>query len=172
MATGDSLKLFGGLFKAFSQIGAGREADEVSEQNALQLNAEADVRLDDARQQAFGVLKQAKRLKGTQRASSAARGVVVGKGSSLDLIAETTINSRLQAADAVRVGQIQSAKLKFQARQQTHAGNVASRAGLIQGIGTLIETGSQVGIKNPFKKKKKLDNLGATDLPNAATGLV
>ena len=169
MAKGTSLQIAGALFKAFSSISSGREADEVSEQNALQLNAQADVKLNDARQRAFSILRQGRRLRGTQSASTAARGVVVDSGSSIDILTETAINTRLQAADAIRAGSIQRTSLRHASRGQIRRGNALSRAGFIQAGGNLLQTQLNIGLQ---KDKKKLKRLGQTDLANPTTNLV
>lgn len=169
---GKSLQVFGGMLRAVSSFGQAFEAKNVAQQNALQLNAEADARLEDARTQAMAILRRSKSLKGHQRATSAARGVVVGTGSSLDILAETVINDGLRASDAIRVGQIQQRSLQHQASRQIRAGRSMSRAGFIQGTGTLLQTSLDTGVFDNMKsmRLKKNKRAGEADLPTI-TGL-
>ena len=138
LPTGKKLKLAGGIFQALGNIGQGREADEVSELNAMQLRADADVALQQSRKRAFGIQRAGQRLVGRQRASTAARGVVVGRGSALDLITETITNTNLRAAEALKQGQLAAIKKKNQAEFEIRKGNAANRAGLLLGVSSLL----------------------------------
>ncbi|HEY9818336.1 MAG TPA: hypothetical protein V6D20_21390 [Candidatus Obscuribacterales bacterium] len=135
---GNALSLTGDIIQALGFISAGRESDEISERNALQLNASAERVMQNAAAQSSAIQRQGQRMVGAQRASTAARGIVVDRGSALDIITETLISTNLQAADINRNAQIQRSTLKMQANEQIRAGNVASKAGLIKGAGTIL----------------------------------
>ena len=135
----NALDLTGGLFNIFSSLGLGLESKRVAESNAQQLIAAGESRLLDAKQQAFGILRQGRRLKGTQRATSAARGVVVETGSSLDIITESIINTNLRAADRVRIGNAEKIRLRRQASAQLRRGKAQARATGLNVVQNLLE---------------------------------
>lgn len=131
IATG--INAFATIFDALS---VKRKADA----DALSLQAEGESIVDDAVRKSFAIQRAGERLKGAQAASTAARGVAVGTGSSLELATEAFVNINLQAADRVRVAQVQKDVLRRRGKQIKRAGRGDLVSGIVRGGGNIIES--------------------------------
>lgn len=125
-------------YGAYAQNEAGRQQQKIANRNADLLDASATDAIQLGEEQARQVKRQARSLRGRQRAALAGSGVDVNTGTALDLQEETTMLGEIDAATMRKNAFREAWGIRMQASNQREAGAFAKRAGRNQAIGTLI----------------------------------
>lgn len=126
------------LYGAYAQNEAGRQQQKIANRNAELLDASAADAIQRGEEQARQVKRQARSLRGRQRAAAAGGGVDVNSGTALDLQEETTALGEIDAATLRKNAFREAWGIRMQASNQREAGAFAKRTGRNQAIGTLI----------------------------------
>jgi hypothetical protein len=134
----------GGILGAVGAIQAGNSAQRAAEQEADLLDYRATLAIEQGLFNAQAVRKQGVAVQGAQKVASAANGVVVGDGTSGQLLEQT---AKLSEQDALQVKLNASREawgLREQAKQTRYQGDMAKYKGRLDAIGAILGTGGNM----------------------------
>ena len=146
---------------------AGQFNQKVAENNAVMAKRHAE---DTLRRGALAEAEQRKRtdaLKGTQKAAAAANNVVVGSGSSLDILEATAEMGELDALTIRTNAEREAAGLRFDAQNYQAQGKFSAlqgKYGLAEGV--LKAGGSVLGGVSKYNASKPLSTGGVRKKSN------
>jgi hypothetical protein len=140
---------------AFGQIQQGRAAKKAGAYNAAVARNEAIFQERRAAAEAKQSAREAKKLRGTQRARLAAAGQ---EGpTALNLLAESAEQAELDRQIILMGGDVRAGSARSRAGLAEFEGDAAYRAGLVGAGGTILTSASK------FKKKKSLSGVDDPD---------
>lgn len=128
----------GSVFEMTGTILDGIESKNVAFENAQRLEDSGEFIFQNAIRRSHAIQRKGERLVGKQKASTAARGIVVGTGSNLELLAETVRNTTMAASDEARKGLIEKRNRKAQANEARRQGRAAEKSAYIKAAGNLL----------------------------------
>lgn len=150
---GIGLQAAGGAFNAYGSITAGNANQRMAEREADVLDYRANLAVENGTFSAQQARKQGKAVEGAQKTGYASQGVVVGDGSSGQVLEQT---AKLSEQDALQV-KLNAAReawgFREQAKQTRYQGDLAKFKGRMDAIGGILGTGgslaaSSAGLKN------------------------
>lgn len=134
----------GGILGAYGSIQAGNANQRMAEREADVLDYRANLAIENGAFAAQQVRKQGKAVAGSQKTGYAAQGVVVGDGSSGQMLEQT---DKMSEQDALQV-KLNAAReywgLREQAKQTRYQGDLAKYKGRLDAIGGLLGTGGRI----------------------------
>ena len=140
-AAGLVLQAVGGATSAYGSIQAGNANQRMAEREADVLDYRASLAVENGAFAAEQTRKQGKAVQGAQKTGYAAQGVVVGDGSSGQMLDQT---AKLSEQDALQI-KLNAAReawgLKEQAKQTRYQGDMAKLKGRLDAIGGIVGTG-------------------------------
>ena len=138
------LQAAGGATSAYGSIQAGNANQRMAEREADVLDYRASLAVENGAFAAEQTRKQGKAVQGAQKTGYAAQGVVVGDGSSGQMLEQT---AKLSEQDALQI-KLNAAReawgLKEQAKQTRYAGDMAKFKGRMDAIGGILGTGGSM----------------------------
>lgn len=148
---GSALEPIGLGLGVASQVLGGVSAAEQGKAQAKAYAANADIALQQARNQAAQEQDKYKRLAASQRASFGASGVDVNSGSPLDVLADTDAEGAVSAMQMLYGGQLEAANWRQRAASARASGNQALLGGMLGGMTNLALGAAklQSGSKSP-----------------------
>ena len=133
----------GGVFGGYGSIIAGNANQRMAEREADVLDYRASLAVENGAFAAEQTRKQGKAAQGAQKTGYAAQGVVVGDGSSGQMLDQT---SKLSEQDALQI-KLNAAReawgMKEQAKQTRYQGDMAKFKGRLDAIGGILGTGGK-----------------------------
>ena len=134
----------GGAAGAYGSIQAGNANQRMAEREADVLDYRASLAVENGAFAAEQTRKQGKAVQGAQKTGYAAQGVVVGDGSSGQMLEQT---AKLSEQDALQI-KLNAAReawgLKEQAKQTRYAGDLAKFKGRMDALGGALGTGGNM----------------------------
>lgn len=138
------LQAFSGATQAYSQYQAGRAEQRLANFNARQAELQAQDAITRGREAQQRLRQQVKQVRGTQRARFAGQNVVVGRGSSAQVDAETQVIGELDALTIRNNAAREALGYRTEAIDRRLRGKFARIEGQQRAIGTLLTTGADV----------------------------
>ena len=138
---GMGMQAAGGAVGAYGSITAGNANQRAAERDADVLDYRASLAVENGAFAAQQARNQGKAVQGAQKTGYAAQGVVVGDGSSGQMLEQT---AELSEQDALQI-KLNAAReawgLKEQAKQTRYQGDMAKFKGRMDALGGLLGTG-------------------------------
>lgn len=138
---GIGLQAASGAFNAYGSITAGNINQRMAEREADVLDYRANLAAENGSFAAQQARKQGKAVAGAQKTGSASQGVVVGDGSSGQVLEQT---AELSEQDALQI-KLNAAReawgFREQAKQTRYQGDLAKLQGRLNAVGGMVGTG-------------------------------
>lgn len=159
---GMGMQAAGGILGAYGSIQSGNANQRLAEREADVLEYRASLAEEQGKFGAESVRKQGKAIQGAQKTGYASQGVVVGDGSSGQVLEQT---AKLSEQDALQI-KLNAAReawgMREQAKVTRYQGDLAKLKGRLDAIGGLLGTGGSVasqlanmkGGDSPPKKRR------------------
>lgn len=132
-----ALLLAGAVLGAVSSIQQGQAQKKANRFNAKMLDLQAKRTRIATTDKVTQFRQESGRIMETIKSQSAASGVRM-TGTPLEVLAESAVNAELDALNLQFEGDMESARLKLEARHQRRAGTGAARAGVMGGASSII----------------------------------
>jgi hypothetical protein len=134
-------QMLGSSFNAFDSLNSAFTASDNLQFKADILDAQSESILENAMRRSKSIREAGEQFQGKQIAATAASGVVIGTGSSLELLAESYKATSQRIADDVRSGTLQrqsnmdrSAHLRKTAKKTEQAGYIKAAGSILGGF--------------------------------------
>lgn len=137
----------GGTMQAVGQHQQGQVAKQVGRNNQIMAEYAAQDAIRRGDEQANKIQQQARALKGSQRASMAAKGLDLGVGTAAELQDQADFFGAVDASTARFNASRDAWSSRVSGANARAQGNAAARQGNLQAFGTLLSTGGQVASK-------------------------
>lgn len=137
----------GGTMQAVGLYQQGQVAKQVGRNNQIMAEYAAQDAIRRGDEQANKIQQQARALKGSQRASMAAKGLDLGVGTAAELQDQTDFFGAVDASTARFNAQRDAWSSRAGGANARAQGDAAARQGNLQAFGTLLTTGGQVASK-------------------------
>lgn len=139
--------LAGGGLGAYAAYQQGQAAKAAGRNNQVMAEYAAQDAIRRGDEQANKIQQQARALKGSQRASMAAKGLDLGVGTAAELQDQTDFFGAVDASTARFNAQRDAWSSRAGGANARAQGDAAARQGNLQAFGTLLSTGGQVASK-------------------------
>lgn len=136
-----------GTISAVGQYQQGQVAKQVGRNNQIMAEYAAQDAQRRGELEAQQVQRQARALKGAQRATMAARGLDLGVGTQAEILDSTDFFGQSDASTARFNAQKEAWSYREQGKQSRFEGRAAARQGTLGAFGTLLGTTGQVASK-------------------------